>query len=197
MPIPAIIALDGTGRTQRVLPTTLHDLGKSEEYLEEIIAAHPELLELEPLKTGIHGPFTIFRQRDLWNALEKSIVPDILLFSASGHVIIVEVKLSNNQELRDRRVVAQIIDYSGAFVDRSEDELLDVFSVGRTSAQSWEELIGSLFPGEVHIENIANRILSRLTTGEIDMVIACDKAPLGLVLQRLPPCRHTPSRMLQ
>jgi hypothetical protein len=136
MPTPAIVEYGEDGSTVRLAPTTVRGLGKDEQFLEELIATHPELLELEAISTGIHRPFKVFRQNDFMNALERTVIPDVTIFSASGHVIIVEVKLSDNPELRDRKVLSQVIDYAGAFVDRSDDELIAIFSRRNRSAET-------------------------------------------------------------
>ena len=123
MPTPTIIEHNSQGKTADLVPTTVRELGKDEQFLEDLIAAHPALLELETNIEGVKGPFRIFSQNDFVNALDKSIIPDLTILCASGHVIIVEVKLSDNPELRDRKVIAQILDYAAAFVDRSAEEL--------------------------------------------------------------------------
>ena len=163
-----------------MISTTLHDLNKPEGYLEDFIADNLDVLELEAGKTGIHGPFVIFKQNDLINALEKTVIPDLILFSASGHVVVIEVKLSSNPELKDRKVIAQAIDYAGAFYNKSDIDLLEIFSKKDSMESTWGELIKNLFPEEQYIENITAQIERRLSSGEIDLIVACDKAPVGL-----------------
>ena len=105
MPTPAIVEYGEDGSTVRLKPTTMRGLGKDEQFLEELIATHSELLELETITTGIHRPFKVFRQNNFTNALERTVIPDVTIFTASGYIIIVEVKLSDNPELRDRKVL--------------------------------------------------------------------------------------------
>jgi hypothetical protein len=180
MPMPAVVEFNDDGSTARLVPTTVRELGKNEQFLEELIAEHPELLELETVGTGIRRPLKVFRQNDLLNALERTIIPDLIIFSASGHVIIVEVKLSDNPELRDRKVLSQVIDYAGAFVDLDEDELFTIFSHDHGSVKAWNHLIESFFPEEKNIDILSDQIKKRLRRGEVDMVVACDNAPPGL-----------------
>ena len=180
MATPTIIEYrEGTPAT-KVTPTTVRALGKQEDFLEDLIAANPELLELESNMLGIQGPFVVLRQNDLVNSLDRAIIPDLVIFCSSGQVIIVEVKLSDNPELRDRKVLAQVIDYAGAFVDRSEDELLGIFSRYDQTAETWHQLISAMFPKTENIKIVANRISDRFQRGELHLVVACDKAPPGL-----------------
>jgi hypothetical protein len=180
MPNPTIIATRADDSTAALSPTTLRKLGRDESFLEELITKHPELLELDAARPDLRFPYVIFRQQDIINAMDRTIIPDILLFTASGHAIIVEVKLGDNPELRDRKALAQVIDYAAAFIDRTEDELVSIFSSRAIRHNSWDELIASLFPEEVQIEPLASSILRRLQQGEVDLIIACDHAPFGL-----------------
>ncbi len=84
-------------------PATLRQLGKDEAYLEAALSATPQLLCLESKRTGIYGPFAVFNQVELETPQGRTIYPDIALLAASGDVVIVEVKLFDNPELRDRR----------------------------------------------------------------------------------------------
>jgi hypothetical protein len=78
------------------LHTTLDQIGKNEQYLESVIAETPELLCLETRKTGIYGPYTVFRQLTFTTPQSRQIIPDILIITASGDIIVVEVKLFAN-----------------------------------------------------------------------------------------------------
>ena len=181
MATPTIVQEGSDGSFSNLQPTTLDKLGKSEADLESIIASQPHLLELEAQVEGIQGPFAIFRQYDLTNSLDLAVVPDLVIFSASGHVIIVEVKLWKNPELRNRKVLAQVMDYASAFADTDPEELTSIFNKGHRSGDTWEELIATLFPESPYQEHLAKRISDRLWSGEVILIVACDRAPVGLV----------------
>ena len=159
--------------------TTLTDLSKSEEFLEEVIYDNFDLLGLEQGQIGIRGPFQCWRQVSLNTPEGRTIYPDIVAISASGHLIVVEVKLSTNSELTNRKVISQIIDYASSFASTSPAELISMFSSGDSSEITWEGLIGSLFPQVSQAENIAALLKQRIGDGELNLVIACDKSPLG------------------
>jgi hypothetical protein len=159
--------------------TTLTDLSKSEEFLEEVIYDNFDLLGLEQGQIGIRGPFQCWRQVSLNTPGGRTIYPDIVAISASGHLIVVEVKLSTNSELTSRKVISQIIDYASSFASASRAELISMFSSGDSSETTWEGFIGDLFPGVSQIENIAALLEQRIHDGELNLVIACDKSPLG------------------
>ena len=164
---------------QRYAPTTVAALGRDEAYLESVIADEPSILGLESKASGIYGPFVAFRQLTFTSPQGRSIRPDIVFLSASGHPVVVEVKLHANAELKDRRVIAQVVDYASAFAAMDEQSLLSVFTNGSRDINSWPGLIEQLFPDE-EPEELANEFLRRFSSGEIKLVIACDKAPIGL-----------------
>jgi hypothetical protein len=160
------------------LPTTLDQIGKDEQYLESIIAETPELLSLETRRTGVYGPYAIFRQLAFTTPQYRKIIPDILLLAASGDIIVVEVKLFANPELRDRRVIAQAIDYAASLSALSDKELAGLFSQGKENALT--PLVSTLFPDEEDPEELSATLLSNAKTGKIYVIVACDKAPPGL-----------------
>ena len=176
----AIVKRPVTGVMEFWHPTTLDVLGKNEEFLEDTIADAPELLRMENRSTGIHGPYVPFRQLEFTTPQDRSIRPDIIFLAASGHVIVVEVKLYTNAELRDRRVVAQIVDYAAALTALTAEEVGQLFGAHDGSQRAWTDKVRGLFPAEHDPEELANVILAHLRTGEINMFVACDKAPAGL-----------------
>ncbi len=158
----------------------LRELGKDENFLEEVLAHSPSLLNLESKRTGVYGPFIPFRQIEFQTPQGRSILPDIVFFSGSGHVVIVEVKLSDNAELKDRRVIAQTVDYAASFSALPEDELATLFMGQRGFQESWPEFIKNLFPDEELWEELADEFLQKMKAGNLHLVIACDQAPPGV-----------------
>jgi hypothetical protein len=176
----ALVKRPASGDIELWIPTTLDVVGKNEEYLEDTIAESPELLRMENRSTGIHGPYKVFRQLEFTTPQDRGIRPDIVFLAASGHIIVVEVKLYSNPELRDRRVVAQIVDYVASLTALSPDEIGQLFGAIDGSQRAWTDRVKGLFPDEHDPEELANVILSRVQTGQINMFVACDKAPAGL-----------------
>lgn len=167
------------GETETWTPSTLDSLGKNEEFFEGVLAGSIDLLGLGSRRSGIRGPYRVFRQAVLPTPSGRTVYPDIVVLSASGHVIVVEVKRSVNPELRDRAVIAQIIDYASSFAALTDDELLRVFGA-QSNVDTWGGLIAEYFPDEADQDELANVLASRLADGELNLVIACDKIPPGL-----------------
>ena len=174
--VPTAVVWD-SGTSKQLSPTTLNRLGKSEEFLESVLADHPELLGIQTRRTGIRGPFAVFRQVPLPTPAGREIYPDIVLLSTSGHFIVVEVKLGRNPELKDRRVIAQIIDYAASFSALSEEQLLRVFGI---TSGLWAEFVRDCFPNEDNIEELSELLLERANTGALNLVIASDNIPPGV-----------------
>jgi len=166
--------------SKKWLPTTLQQVGWSEEQFEAVLSDNPQLLGLESRRSGIRGPYASFRQLHLRTPQGRPVIPDIVFLTASGHVVIVEVKRHGNEELKDRRVIAQAIDYAASFSALNENQIIRLFNPGHSPNCSWPELIQELFPLEPEYDELAFELLSRFSSGNLNIVIACDKAPFGL-----------------
>jgi hypothetical protein len=173
-----VVRWNPMGNTERWQPTTLDRLNKDERFFENVLAGNVELLGLQSRRTGIHGPFAIRQQLDMKAPSGRSISPDIVILAASGHVIVVEVKRFVNPELRDRAVIAQIIDYASSFAAMSEQQATQVF--GGSDDRTWTGLVQREFPDDPSPDELAAVLIGRFQSGELNLVIACDKIPAGL-----------------
>ncbi len=176
---PAVVRWTAQG-TQKLEPSTLSRLGHNEEFLENVLALHPELLGIQNRRTGIYGPFAAVQQVPLPTPAGRVIYPDVVLLSASGHFIVVEVKLEKNEELKDRRVIAQIIDYAASFSALNDEQLLCALKKSSGSEGGWSDYVAGLFPTETELEELADRLRENIASGAINLVIACDRVPPGL-----------------
>jgi hypothetical protein len=143
-----------------------------------VIGAHPHLLGLEDRRTHVRGPYVPFHQLRLDTPQGRTVFPDIVLLTESGHIIVVEVKLSDNDELADRRVVAQVLDYAASLAAYSDSEIADLF--GGDGGQSFQEVVRTRFPDAARPEELAAVLLERMRSAELHLVIACDGVPDGL-----------------
>ena len=174
---------NGGSGVDRWRPTTLDQLGKKEDFLEEILYREPRLLDLESLESGIQGPYRGFRQIAFQTPQGRAIRPDLVFLTAGGQAIVVEVKRGSNPELRDRQVIAQAVDYAGSFARLDEEELFRLFrdaGESDSTAASWPEWIAEQFPDAFDAEELARILLARFRDGELHLCIACDKAPPGI-----------------
>ena len=170
-----------SGERETWLPTTLTRLGKSEAFLEERLAEEPELLGISSRQTGIYAPYAVFQQLPLPTPSERTIYPDIVLLTSSGHLVVVEVKLSTNSELRNRTVIAQIVDYASSFASLDDSQLVTLFNEKRDqAADSWHGVVEREFPEELNTEDLSRTLRDRIRAGEISLVIACDHVPPGV-----------------
>jgi hypothetical protein len=120
---PYLIGADGASRPWR--STTLRQIGKDENFLEEIVAVDPGLLGLNPYETGVGGQVVAFRQKPLSTPDDRMVIPDIVLLTDTGHVVVVEAKLGDNPELRGRAVVAQVVAYAASVANLNDADALD------------------------------------------------------------------------
>lgn len=177
---PIAIRWGQSGIFEALRPVTLDRLCKDEKFLEDALAANPELLGIQSRRSGIRGPYAVFQQVALPTPAGRVIYPDIVLLAASGHLVVVEVKLSVNSELRDRNVIAQIIDYASSFTMLDEQGLVKTFDPHATLQDAWIDLISEKFPDEPHLDELADLLRKRAAAGEVNLVIACDRTPPGV-----------------
>ncbi|MCL2724110.1 MAG: hypothetical protein FWD69_06690 [Polyangiaceae bacterium] len=157
---------------------TLRQLGKDEHFLEEVIGKNPRILGLEDRRTQLRGEYARFHQRPLKTPLGKLVYPDIVFLCESGHIVIVEVKLADNSDLKDRSVIEQVLDYASSLAAYTEEKIVKLF--GEAKDQSFVDVVRTKFPNTEDPEELAERLLGRMRSAELHLVIACDGAPDGL-----------------
>jgi hypothetical protein len=120
----------------------------------------------------------VFTQLEFRGPQGRGVIPDIVLLAATGDVVIVEVKRFVNPELKDRRVIAQAIDYPASLFEMSASDVASLFSRGAQS--DWKVVVRDSFPDEEDPASLADALLSNMTMGNVHIVIACDRAPEGV-----------------
>lgn len=173
---PYLISADTEPRPWRA--TTLRALGHNEAFLEKIVAARPEVLGLDPYETGVSKTVVSFCQAQLPTPTGRNVTPDVVLLSESGHIVIVEAKLADNPELKDRRVVAQVIEYAASVANLSDDEVLGW--LGAEDGELWLDFVRRTFPNAEAPDRLATALRRRMRDAELHLVIVCDGAPDGL-----------------
>jgi hypothetical protein len=146
--------------------------------LEQVVAADPQLLGLDPYETGVSGQIVAIRQARLSTPTGRVVMPDVVILSESGHMVVVEAKLADNPELKDRRVVAQVVEYAASIANLSDDQALEW--LGNEGDSSWLDMVRRWFPDTASPERLATSIRRRMRDAEIHLVIVCDGAPEGL-----------------
>ena len=167
-----------SGATHIWRPTTLRALGHHEAYLEKAVAADPSILGLDPYETGIGATFVCVRQAVLTTPTGRTVKPDLVILTESGHVVIVEAKLVDNPELHDRRVIAQVVDYAASVANLEEEQVAGW--LGAQGEESWLNLVTRLFPKAASPDRLARTLLGRIQAAKLHLVIVCDGAPDGL-----------------
>jgi len=152
-----------------------------EKWLEELIIAEPALVMMGELgeAADLRGRWVAFSQLEVSAFNGRTIYPDIVFLSDRGEVAVVEVKLRKNPEIRDRQVVAQVLEYAACLAALEEDDLVRLFSRGTTD-QTWTEVIAALFPEIEDSPRLADTFKRRLASRQLHLSIACDEAPNGL-----------------
>ena len=181
MPLPVVLSSDSGLLT--FTPTTfreIHRIQKKEEFLEDRIEASPLLLGLEDSRGNLSGPYAAFRQKHAENPSGTAIRPDIIFLTASGHVVVVEVKVDGNAELRGREVVAQLVEYAGSLALYTEEELVELLDKSLPPGSRLSAILEKHLPDCKDPEEVAASALERIRNAELHLVIACDKAPQGL-----------------
>jgi hypothetical protein len=165
---------------QEWTPSTIRECGKNEAWLERVIGRSPSLLGLESYRTQVRGPYVAFHQLRVDTPSEQAIEPDIVFLTDSGHVVVVEVKLNDNPELRGRMVVAQVVEYAASLATYSESELTRLFGKQLPEGAHFTDVVRACFPECQDPIDLAAELVRKMRAAEIHLVIACDIAPEGL-----------------
>ena len=176
----AIVEFQKSGTLRKWVPRTLHDLGKDEAFLEAIAVREPAAVGLESLLADL-GAVKTYTQITLQTAGGRGVRPDILLVSASGHLVVVEVKQYENRELRSRLPVAQILDYAAVLSRNVRTHLLPTLSIGSGAMpETWGEYFATSFPDLQDAASVAKKFVRRVESGRVHLVLLCDRIPPGV-----------------
>src|SRR5687767_13805910 len=106
------------GRATRLHRIGLDELFRSEEWLQEMLYAHPGLLPVDEVEPAFEGLLPVARE------LSTASGPlDLMYVNPKGFLTLVETKLWRNPEAR-RKVVAQLIDYAQDISRWTYDDLV-------------------------------------------------------------------------
>ena len=155
-------------------PVTLHRIGKKESDLEAAILAHPGPLLLAPVGL-LNQSARAYNQRRLKTGAGHTSIPDVIVLTNQGEVLVVEAKRLANAELHGRDVLAQALDYAATLSSTPEATLVSALSGG--DCITWEALCARDFPDSIHPRLLAERFRDRIRNAELHIVIACDQAP--------------------
>ena len=156
---------------------SLAKLQLGEKALEAAIVAEPGPLILNPIEL-LHGSVAVYEQRGLQSGSGHTSIPDVILITDHGDIVVVEVKRLGNPDLRGRAVIAQVVDYAASLSTLDETSLVSALTKGQS--QSYDELCRVAFPNAPRLGALAERIRRRTANAEIQIVIASDIAPEAL-----------------
>ncbi len=157
--------------------SSLVSLGLKEADLESAIVAQPGPLVLDQLDL-LFDRVVVYDQKRLRSGSGHRSIPDVIILTDHGDIVVVEVKRLGNPELRGRAVLAQVVDYAATLSSTDEGTLVSRLTSGRVA--SWEQLCRLEFGHTQRPDMLARRFQSRIEEAEIHLVIACDEAPAAL-----------------
>ncbi|WP_416193515.1 hypothetical protein [Nitrobacter sp. TKz-YC01] len=102
--------------------TLQSDSGYDEDWLQNLIHAHPEVLPIGQIEPDFGAPIPLCRELPLIIGAGRAGALDNLLITRTGGLILVEAKLWRNPEAR-RAVIAQAIEYAAGVFRLSYAEL--------------------------------------------------------------------------
>jgi len=161
--------------------TSFTKLGKKEKDLEEYIANNLATLGLYELARS-NLRYQVLRQCQLPRKIGSPIKPDIVVVREDGELFIIEVKLSKNQELFNRKAIGQIMEYASAISDLDKDTLAYMLNE-KGETRSLGELFDYWFEKSVQAnafrKDPAQALISNIESGRINLLIASDLLPSG------------------
>jgi len=173
-------SLDDPGRRLPRIEVAPND-PKNENWLQELLFTHPELLPVEDFSDSYAPPIPIGRE------VRTNRGPiDNMYVSPEGGITIVESKLWRNPE-KHRTVVAQIIDYAKEVASWDYDELAaSILSSSRrrgAEKTSLEELVAPLLvEGGVELNEFQENLAACLSSGNFLLLIVGDRISPNIAL---------------
>ena len=130
---PHVVTLDQDGEksSARKIHRQALDTGRSEDWLQQLLHEHPELLPVNLVDERVQEPLVPLA-REVTTAAGYI---DNLLISPNGYPVIVETKLWRNPEAR-RKVVAQLLDYAAQARTWSYNELESIWQKDPVNTES-------------------------------------------------------------
>ena len=156
-----IVQRESTGISREIMSSPF----ENEEELEDILVAHPNLLQ------GVVG------QDELFFVARQIQLPDvgridIFLVTSEGLPVITEVKLRKNPQAR-REIVAQIFDYVSALT------LLDLYQLDDLVGDKLQKTI-EMISAESQSQDLWKDFNGHLKAARTRFILAIDEAPDGL-----------------
>lgn len=142
---------------------------QGEADLQKLLAESPSLVSIEEIR-GDAAPL-VAAVREM--GLPGSGNTDVMAFSASGDIVVVECKLAANQEIK-RKVIAQVLEY-GAYLWKMSYEELDSRITGRTGKSLADLVREAAEDPEWDEEGFRTTVEDRLQRGAFILVIAVDE----------------------
>ncbi len=164
---PVIISADGATRQLERITLTQNDV-YDERWLQKLIFKNPSLLPMDQIEPGLSRLIPVCMELSLHcGSLDN------LFLTPEGDVVIVEVKLWRNSEMR-RAVLAQALDYASALFSMSYEELDNaVRKADGADGRSMFEIVDEQ-PDTLDESGFQDALINRLKTGRIVVIVAGD-----------------------
>ena len=141
----------------------------NERWLQELVFKHPEAIPMRQIEPGLDKLIPVCLELPLRCGLL-----DNLYATPDGDLVIVEVKLWKNHEMR-RSVMAQVLDYASAMFDLSYEKLDNaVKSAERSGGRSLFEIVKTESPEALEEPAFIDAVSHNLRTGRIVVLVVGD-----------------------
>ena len=173
-----LVLQDAKGEFVEWVATNLVSLSLLESDLEAAIVSQPGALVLSQIDDNPCREFQVFTQIRLSSPAGHKDIPDVILLTDGGDIVVIEVKRLGNPELRGRSVIAQVVGYAATLASMDEASLVSAMSKRRHT--TWDALCASAFPNHAQPQRLARIFRQRLERADLSLVVACDEAPPAL-----------------
>ena len=145
------------------------DTPLDERWLQELVFKHPEAIPMEQIEPDLGELIPVCLELPL-----RCGFLDNLYATPDGDLVVVEVKLWRNHEMR-RSVMAQVLDYASAMFDLSYEQLDDaVKSAERSGGRSLFEIVKTESPEALEEPVFIDAVSHNLRTGRIVVLVVGD-----------------------
>jgi len=141
---------------------------KAESELQKLLIESPSLVMINEIRDGVTP--LIFAVREF--GLPGSGATDVLAFSLTGDIAIIECKLAANPEIK-RKVIGQILEYAAYLWQMSYEDVDE--RIRKREGRSLTELVEDSALGDWDEESFRNGVIQSLENGSFILVIVVDE----------------------
>ena len=147
-----------------------------EDEMQHLIAEHPDLLIGDQINSANPRCWLLLGREVGIATQESTLSVDVVLLDQDGILTLIEVKHSNNNEIK-RKVTGQLLEYAAHAVDNWKLETLKNYLKKTWEKKGEKDPIAKFLPEKSDADKFWKQVESNLHTGKVRLIFVSDKFP--------------------